>query len=98
MVSFPLRTLAGGAYDSHHRTAGVAGGTWRCGGRVAARGAGAAAGDGVENFSRGRQLSRPTLRIQMDMQGGLGDCGREHLAIMASMSASALLARNPHPA
>jgi hypothetical protein len=31
---------AGGAYDSHHRTAGIAGRSWRCGsGRVAARSA-----------------------------------------------------------
>src|SRR6266700_754436 len=29
---------AGGAYDSHHRTAGIAGRTRRCGGGVAARG------------------------------------------------------------
>jgi len=35
---------AGGAYDSHHQTAGIAGRTRRRGGRVAARGAGAAAG------------------------------------------------------
>src|SRR5262245_66592518 len=35
---------AGGAYDSHHRTAGIAGRTRRSGG-VAARGARAAAGD-----------------------------------------------------
>src|SRR5262249_53461746 len=28
----------GGAYDSHHRTAGIAGCTWRRGGHVAARG------------------------------------------------------------
>src|SRR5262249_31794052 len=35
----------GGAYDSHHRTAGVAGCTRRRGGGVAARGARAAAGD-----------------------------------------------------
>src|SRR5262249_38951827 len=34
----------GGAYDSHHRTAGVAGCTWRCG-SVAARGTCAAVGD-----------------------------------------------------
>src|SRR5262249_11981652 len=33
----------GGAYDSHHRTAGIAGRTRRRGGRVAARGARAAA-------------------------------------------------------
>jgi hypothetical protein len=36
---------AGGAYDSHHRTAGIAGRTRRCGGCVAACGARAAAGD-----------------------------------------------------
>src|SRR5262249_1977284 len=35
----------GGAYDSHHRTTGIAGCTGRRGSRVAARGAGAAAGD-----------------------------------------------------
>src|SRR5215468_2861054 len=34
---------AGGAYDSHHRTAGIAGRTRRRGGRVAAGGARAAA-------------------------------------------------------
>src|SRR5262249_45930015 len=33
----------GGAYDSHHRTAGIAGRIWRRGSRVAAHGAGAAA-------------------------------------------------------
>src|SRR5262245_26793298 len=36
---------AGGAYDSHHRTAGIAGRIWRCGCRVAARGTRAAAGE-----------------------------------------------------
>src|SRR6516162_9493662 len=35
----------GGAYDSHHRTAGIAGRTRRRGGGVAARGARAAGGD-----------------------------------------------------
>src|SRR5262249_39215634 len=35
---------AGGAYDSHHRTAGIAGRTWRRGGGLAAGGAGAATG------------------------------------------------------
>src|SRR5262249_51793876 len=41
----------GGAYDSHHRTAGVAGCTrWSCG-RVAARGARAAAGDAGDRVS-----------------------------------------------
>ena len=36
-----------GAYDSHHRTAGIAGRTRRCGSRVAARGARAAAGENL---------------------------------------------------
>ena len=46
VVSFPLRTSrTGGAYDSRHRTAGIAGRTRRHGGRVAARGARAAAGE-----------------------------------------------------
>src|SRR5215831_1402033 len=36
---------AGGAYDSHHRTAGIAGCTRQRGSDVAARGARAAAGD-----------------------------------------------------
>src|SRR5262245_40215675 len=39
---------AGGAYDSHHRTAGIAGRARRRGGRVAARGARAAA-EGVDH-------------------------------------------------
>src|SRR5262249_7016399 len=39
----------GGAYDSHHRTAGIAGRTWRRGGRVAARGARAAGGDAADH-------------------------------------------------
>src|SRR5215510_92877 len=34
----------GGAYDSHHRTAGIAGGTRRRGGCVAARGVGPTTG------------------------------------------------------
>jgi hypothetical protein len=36
---FPYAPRAGGAYDSHHRTAGIAGRTRRRGGSVAARGA-----------------------------------------------------------
>src|SRR5262245_61736078 len=42
----------GGAYDSHHRTAGIAGRTRRRGGRVVARGARAAAGDADDRRSR----------------------------------------------
>src|SRR5215468_5509050 len=42
----------GGAYDSHHRTAGVAGRTRRRGGGVAARGAGAADGDAGGRISQ----------------------------------------------
>src|SRR5215475_7769369 len=40
----------GGAYDSHHRTAGIAGRTRRRGGSVAARGAGAAVVTGAHRF------------------------------------------------
>jgi hypothetical protein len=42
---------AGGAYDSHHRTAGIAGRTRRRGGGVAARGAHAAAGEAAPSRS-----------------------------------------------
>src|SRR6516164_9007477 len=42
VVPFPTHLATGGAYDSHHRTAGVAGRAWRRGSRVAARDAGAA--------------------------------------------------------
>src|SRR5215831_12967165 len=42
----------GGAYDSHHRTAGIAGCTRRRGGCVAARGARAAGGDAGDRISR----------------------------------------------
>src|SRR5215468_9424639 len=44
----------GGAYDSHHRTAGIAGRTRRRGCGVAARGAGAAAGDAGGRVARER--------------------------------------------
>src|SRR5262249_43206766 len=47
----------GGAYDSHHRTAGIAGRTWRCGSRVAARGARAAAGEAADYQVSGHDLS-----------------------------------------
>src|SRR5262249_28992511 len=36
----PYAPRTGGAYDSHHRTAGIAGCTWRRGSRLATRGAG----------------------------------------------------------
>src|SRR5207244_13478885 len=42
--------FAGGAHDSHHRTAGIAGRIWRRGGGVAARGAGAAARSGAADW------------------------------------------------
>src|SRR6516165_11205190 len=45
VVPCPYAPRTGGAYDSHHRTARIAGRTWRRGGRVAGGGAGAAAGD-----------------------------------------------------
>src|SRR5262245_639029 len=44
----------GGAYDSHHRTAGIAGCTRRRGGNMAARGAGAAAGDAGDWIARSK--------------------------------------------
>ena len=42
VVSLPLRTSHGRAYDSHHRTAGIASSIWRRGGRLAFCGARAA--------------------------------------------------------
>src|SRR5262249_37173571 len=45
---------AGGAYDSHHRTAGVAGCARRGGGRVAVGFAGAAAADAGDRHPRSR--------------------------------------------
>src|SRR5262252_123889 len=44
----------GGAYDSHHRTAGIAGRTRRRGGGMAARGALAAARDAGDRFPKQR--------------------------------------------
>src|SRR5262249_52034572 len=45
----PFAPRTGGAYDSHHRTAGIAGRTRRHGGGVAARGARAAAGQAADH-------------------------------------------------
>src|SRR5262245_41729997 len=42
----------GGAYDSHHRTAGIDGRTRRCGGGVAARGAGTGLSDAAHHHCR----------------------------------------------
>src|SRR5215813_8224096 len=44
----------GGAYDSHHRTAGIAGRTRRRGGGLAARDARATVGDAGDRISRSR--------------------------------------------
>jgi len=44
----------GGAYDSHHRTAGIAGCTRRRNGGLAARGAGAASGGAGDRFLHAR--------------------------------------------
>src|SRR5215467_5768110 len=52
VVSFVYAPRAGGAYDSHHRTAGTAGRTRRCGGGVAARGPRAAGRDAGGWLSR----------------------------------------------
>src|SRR6516225_7105804 len=54
---------AGGAYDSHHRTAGIAGRARRRGSRFAARGAGAAGRQGLAHrhagyHRRGGQIRR----------------------------------------
>jgi len=51
VISFPYAPRTGGAYDSHHRTAGIAGRTRRCG-RLAACSTRAAAGDAVVGFLR----------------------------------------------
>jgi hypothetical protein len=51
---------AGGAYDSHHPTAGIAGRIWRCGGCLAARGAHAAAGDAWDRVPRQLVACRPS--------------------------------------
>jgi len=54
----PYAPRTGGAYDSHHRTAGIAGCTWRHGSCVAARGARGA----VSNADCGKtQPVRPAL-------------------------------------
>src|SRR5262245_65957415 len=44
----------GGAYDSHHRTAGIDGRTRRCGGGLAARGAGTGLSDAAHHHCRAR--------------------------------------------
>src|SRR6516225_5979645 len=77
MVSFRLRTSHGRAYDSHHRTAGIAGCTRRRGGRVATCGAGAAASKVADHWhfwgghsfsleSVDRQLCTTTARTWVD--------------------------------
>src|SRR5262249_8353525 len=48
VVSFLYAPRTGGAYDSHHRTAGIAGRIRRRGSRVAARGARAGAAEAAE--------------------------------------------------
>ena len=54
----PFTHLArGGAYDSHHRTAGIAGRTRRRSGRVAARGAAPLAGS-MTNFTAPSRMAR----------------------------------------
>src|SRR5215471_17562236 len=60
VVSCSLRTSHGGAYDSHHRTAGTAGRTRRCGGCVAARRARTATSKrGASWLSRARPSPQP---------------------------------------
>src|SRR5262249_12779328 len=60
----------GGAYDSHHRTAGIAGCTRRRGGGVAARGASAAGGQAADRMSDSliaanlTRITGPALSVQ----------------------------------
>src|SRR5262249_24916691 len=54
---------AGGAYDSHHRTAGIAGCTRRRGGGLAARGARAAAGEAADHRALTTRAPPPAGRI-----------------------------------
>src|SRR5262249_26101892 len=58
----------GGAYDSHHRTAGIAGRTRRRGGRVAARGARAAIGDAGGRVSEYPDCGRLGKRCRRVLQ------------------------------
>src|SRR5262249_9451284 len=51
----------GGAHDSHHQTAGIAGRTWRRCGRVAAHGARAAAGEGTHHSVSRRRVTRISM-------------------------------------
>src|SRR5215470_6680405 len=57
----------GGAYDSHYRTAGIAGRTQRRGGGVAARGARAAGGDAGDKPA---SLAADGVRQQMAVMCG----------------------------
>src|SRR5262249_57899724 len=69
-----------------------------CGCRLAAGSERAAAGDGVEISAAPVSFPVQLFGYRWICKVAWIDCGREHLAIMASMSASALLTRNPHPA
>src|SRR6516225_11800555 len=89
---------AGGAYDSHHRTAGIAGCTRRCGGGVAARGAGAAVGNAGDRIPQRRIAggvcalrSRVSPRIEGSRlrRGAERDDRTPPLPIFTSQTASA---------
>src|SRR5262249_16611583 len=60
---------AGGAYDSHHRTAGIASRTRRRGGYVAARGAGAAA---AAAYDAGDRISQRHSYVEPRSRTGVG--------------------------
>src|SRR5215469_3810847 len=61
---------AGGAYDSHYRTAGIAGRTRRRGGCVAARGAGAAAGQDPRASDTSEREPRTTIKFARNSCAG----------------------------
>jgi hypothetical protein len=66
VVPYDTHPRTGGAYESHHRTAGIAGRTWRRGSGVAARGARAAvddAGDWVPWRPIARPVGEPCTRF-----------------------------------
>src|SRR6516165_125850 len=62
VLSFHYAPRTGGAYDSHHRTAGIAGRARRRGGFVAARGARAAAGDASDRLPKRAVATRGGIR------------------------------------
>ena len=87
VVSFRLRTLAReGRMNSHHRTAGFAGHTWRRSSRVAARGARTAVGDADPECGKTMRLesSEPNIHYaNLDQLKFVCDCGQTTEKIVA---------------